>query len=527
MTRDEQRQLLARACGNELSPDEAARLLEACRHDPELLAELSRVTVVERLLAHDRLYPDDGTFVREVAQRLTPTPAPPQRLRLLRRVWPWAAAAGLAATGLWLAANRDPAARVTRLEAAVWTNPQASARTGDPVGDQRLSLASGLAEVTFARGARMLVEGPAELDVRGPQHAFLHQGRAVTRLPAGSRGFILESPRGPLVDQGTEFAVNVGSSGDTEVHVLEGRVEARPDGPGQTLNLTRDQAARLTPGNIERFTADAAGFVTDLPLLDPGAIGFLHWSFDEGRGDVSVNRGHGLGPAGAAARLLTFPAGGRGPVWSQGQFGRGLYFNGRDDFVECEFTGIGGTRARTVAFWVKVPRDSRTTEGYAIVNWGTMEQPGHAWQVSINPMAKDGPLGRLRLGVNRGWVVGTTDLRDDRWHHCAVVMYGGHRPDAGTHILLYVDGELEPAARKAVMEIRTATDTARAHNLWLGRNLNYEGVNWQVDGGPFFRGCLDELFVFDAALDQERIRFLMKYNRLPPPPSPLAQADRR
>jgi hypothetical protein len=211
----------------------------------------------------------------------------------------------------------------------------------------------------------------------------------------------------------------------------------------------------------------------------------------------------------------------------QGQFGPGLSFDGRDDFVECEFAGIGGTRPRTVAFWVKVPRDFRTTEGYAIVNWGTMEETGRAWQVSINPMENEGPLGRLRIGVNRGWVVGTTDLRDDRWHHCAVVMYGGHRPDAGTHILLYVDGELEPAARKAVMEISTAIDTARAHNLWLGRNLNYEGENWKVDGGPFFRGCLDELFVFDAALDQTRIQFLMKYNRLPPPPAPIAQAGGR
>jgi ferric-dicitrate binding protein FerR (iron transport regulator) len=524
MTRDEQRQLLARACADELSPDEASRLLEACRRDPELLAELGRVTVVQRLLAHNQLYPDDGTFVREVSQRLAPAPA--ARRSVFRRRWPWAAAAALAAAGLWLAGDRGPDARVTRVEAVVWTHPQASTRAGDPVAGQRLNLAGGLAEVTFARGARMLVEGPAELEVRGPQHAFLHQGRAVIRLPVGTRGFVLESPRGPLVDQGTEFAVNVGASGDTEVHVLEGRVEARPGGPGPALNLTRDQAARLMPGNIERFSADAAGFVTDLPSLVPASVGFLHWSFDEGSGTASINRGQGLGQQGAAARLLTFPAGGRGPTWVQGQFGHGLSFNGRDDFVEGEFTGIGGTRARTVAFWVKVPRDFRTTEGYAIVNWGTMEQTGRAWQISINPMEKEGPLGRLRLGVNRGWVVGTTDLRDDRWHHCAVVMYGGHRPDAGTHILLYVDGELEPAGRKAVMEIRTATDTARAHNLWLGRNLNYEQLNWKVDGGPFFRGCLDEFFVFDAALDQERIRFLMKHNRLPPPSSPIAQADR-
>jgi hypothetical protein len=168
-----------------------------------------------------------------------------------------------------------------------------------------------------------------------------------------------------------------------------------------------------------------------------------------------------------------------------------------------------------VTFWVKVPRGSQTNEGYGIINWGTLGRPGMAWQISVNPEPEDGPLGRLRVGVHHGWVVGTSDLRDDRWHHCAVVMYGGHRPDAGTHILLFVDGELEPAARKAVQQIRTETKGSLAHNMWLGRNLSYQTRESWVTGGPFFRGCVDEVFVFNAALDQEQLRSLMKYNRLP------------
>ena len=79
MNRDEQRRLLARACEAELTPDEAAELLEACRCDPQLLEELSRVTVVDRLLAHGQLYPDDGAFVREVAQRLATAERPAGR----------------------------------------------------------------------------------------------------------------------------------------------------------------------------------------------------------------------------------------------------------------------------------------------------------------------------------------------------------------------------------------------------------------------------------------------------------------
>jgi ferric-dicitrate binding protein FerR (iron transport regulator) len=522
MTHEEQQQLLARAGVGDLSPAEAQRLLDACRRDPELLAKLARLTIVDRLLAHGHLYPDDGAFVREVQARLADAPAP-SRAAFARRMnfpvrWVWAAAAAfaLSATVWWSLRPDVPEAHIVRMESATWDATQVPPKVGDEIESRRLQLASGLVELKFAHGATVIVEGPADFEVLGPQRAFLHQGRAVTRLPKGTKGFILDSPRGRLVDQGTEFGVSVGPSGDTEVHVLEGKVEALPSNRRPALQLTVNQAARLTPQRVEQFAADAVGFITDLPPLSVGAIGYLHWSFDEGAGEVSVNRGQGLGTPQARAIFRTYPEGAGGPQWIAGQFGAGLALDGKRDFVECEFPGIPGGEPRTVAFWVKVPRDSSIDEGYGIINWGT-NKPGLAWQISVNPQAKEGPLGRLRLGVHESFVVGTTDLRDDRWHHCAVVMYGGHRPDAGTHILLYLDGELEPAARKAVGEIRTDITGADAHNMWLGRNLGYRSASQPYPLGRFFRGAIDEVFVFNAALDQEQIRSLMKFNRLPPP----------
>ncbi len=534
MTPDEQAQLLAKAGAGELTPDEAARLLAACRRDPELLAKLGRLTVVERLLAHGHLYPEDGAFVREVrariedsAEEFAAASAPRSRRWWRAGHWAWAAAAAvvLSATVWWAFRPGASEAHIVRMESATWDARQISPKVGDPLASRRLQLTGGLVELKFARGATVIIEGPADFEVLGPQHAFLHQGRAVTRLPKGTKGFILDSPRGRLVDQGTEFGVSVTSSGDTEVHVLEGKVEALPSSQPQAVQLSVNQAARLTPQHVEQFAADAVGFITDLPPESVGKIGFLHWSFDEGRGDVSVNRGEGLGAAGARAMARTEPAGGAGPQWISGQFGAGLSFDGKEDFVECEFPGIPGGEPRTVAFWVKVPRDSSIAEGYGIINWGT-HKPGLAWQISVNPQAKEGPVGRLRLGVMEGWVVGTTDLRDDRWHHCAVVMYGGHRPDSATHILLYVDGELEPAARKAVREIRTQISGPDAHNMWLGRNLGYRHARSSDPFGQFFRGGVDEVFIFNAALDQEQIRSLMKSNRLPLP-QPVAQAGGR
>ncbi len=528
MTHEEQQRLLARAGAGDLTPEDAARLLEACRADPALLRKLSQLTLVERLLAHGHLYPEDGAFVREVQVRLQVARAgispPPNALIRFTRHWAWAAAAALllGAIAWWTVRLAPPNAQIVRMESATWDASHVPLKVGDDVESVRLQLASGLVELKFARGATMIVEGPADFEVRGPERAFLHQGRAVTRLPKGTKGFILDSPRGRLVDQGTEFGVSVGPSGDTEVHVLEGKVDAVPNNRQQTVQLSVNQAARLTPGRVEQFTADAVGFITDLPPANVGAIGYLHWSFDEGQGAASHNRGAGLGLPTARALMRAYPETAPGPQWIAGQFGGGLAFDGRGDFVECEFPGISGSEPRTVAFWVKVPRDSTIEEGYGIINWGT-SAPGLAWQISVNPNEREGPLGRLRLGVHEGWVVGTTDLRDDRWHHCAVVMYGGHRPDSGTHILLYLDGELEPAARKAVREIRTQITGDEAHNMWLGRNLSHRRLEQRHSQGSFFRGSVDEVFVFNASLNQEQIRSLMKFNRLEPPARSLAQ----
>lgn len=95
-------------------------------------------------------------------------------------------------------------------------------------------------------------------------------------------------------------------------------------------------------------------------------------------------------------------------------------------------------------------------------------------------------------------------------------MYGGHRPEAGTHIPLYVDGKLEPAARKAVREIRTETAGASARSIWPGHSLADQTPASQIARGSFFRGCVDEVFVFSAALGQEQLRSLMKHNRAVP-----------
>jgi hypothetical protein len=300
-----------------------------------------------------------------------------------------------------------------------------------------------------------------------------------------------------------------------ELHVIEGAVDATANGSAFTERVTTNEALLLSAGRNERLvSADQSSFVTTLPPRHTGTPGFIHWSFDDAGPDI-LNRGRKLGgpnPHIADLKLRPHQQLGSLPSTTSGVFGNALHFDGNGGFAESAFRGIGGSAARTVAFWIKVPSDFNLAQGFAAVSWGSRAESGSAWQVSVNPTESEGPIGRLRIGVNQGPVVGTTDLRDDQWHHCAVVMYGGQKANISTNILLYVDGELEPAARKTVMQIRTDTEDPRTPGVCLGRNLHLSSQ--QSTKG--FRGSVDEVYIFDAALGQSEIRRLIKDNTLSP-----------
>ena len=444
--------------------------------------------------------------------RVTP---PPSR-RHYRILWALAAAVTVliaVSAVVWQVCQRQPVGVLLRQEACEWSRGQVPLTDGEALRRGPLRLDAGLIELRLGQGANLILEGPAHLDLQSRNRCFLHFGRAVVRVEEESRGFILDGPNGRIVDLGTEFGVSVGKTGGMEVHVLEGRVTAQPAGLKKPVELKHREALQWSAQEIQRLAAQPLSFVTNLPIRTNRPIGYVHWSFDEGKGTVSKNLGHGLGEGQADARLWRAAACGVEPEWISGQFGGGIRCHARLDFVECDFAGISGGKPRTIAFWVKVPSDITRDESYGMVSWGTY-LPGMAWQLSVNHHVEDGPTGPLRAGILHGAVVGSTDLRDDRWHHVAVVMYGGRRPDISTHVLLYVDGRLERTISKAVCEVRTETRHEASRCVRLGRSVEVFEPPESTPRG-FFRGCLDEVYIFDAALTQAQIESLMWHNRLP------------
>lgn len=514
---DPHRDLIARAVLGDLTVEESSCLADLCRAEPAVAEELARQVEAERLLALSHLPAEPGLFAAELVQRLSTgdhgadQAASGVVLRIRRRQWTRrlsALAASLAAMAVvgWGVASLRPSARVLRVESASWTGP--SLQAGQALrGGGRVVLAQGMVELRFARGSRVLVEGPADFEVRGRSSGFLHQGRAVADVPEQDHGFIIDSPRGRVVDLGTAFGVSVDDSGSTEVHVIEGRVRAGVTGDALMQEIGVDEALRLEAEGATRMAANPSAFLTEMPPVASSSPNFLHWRFNEGAGFQSADSGRGLGEANTLLELKSYRPGQPPPQWIAGPFGSALDFNGTSAYAETGYRGIEGGQARTVAAWVRVPTDFDRTDGFGILSWGNYSSEGAAWQFSINPLAEEGDLGRLRLGTNQGYVIGSTDLRDGQWHHVAAVLYGGARPNTGTHVLLYVDGRLEPASTKTLRDIHTAIGPD-SHGIWVGRNLAFNKRHYT--GGPFFRGGLDEILIADSAFSQEQIQRLMR-----------------
>jgi hypothetical protein len=112
-----------------------------------------------------------------------------------------------------------------------------------------LRLEHGLAEIEFDRGARVILQGPAGIELVSATTARLLYGTLTARVPAQARGFTVLSPSGRVVDLGTEFGLSVSDAGATSVRVFTGLVEAFPlatAGKGQPgITIHQDQTAQI------------------------------------------------------------------------------------------------------------------------------------------------------------------------------------------------------------------------------------------------------------------------------------------
>jgi ferric-dicitrate binding protein FerR (iron transport regulator) len=414
----------------------------------------------------------------------------------------------------------DTVARITGVTDCRWGGPT-GLQPGDPIRNgQRLELAAGLAEITFDSGARIVLNGPAVLKVNSAWDASLRRGTLKASVPPEALGFRVANRTVQVVDLGTEFTMSADPGGSADVYVVKGEVEATPlDGNNQNaLLLRKDEARRFANTGVSEVSDPGARFA---PLIEPLllnrlslAADYAHWSFDEaaGRDFAATVVGRVPGPLGATIEAGSEVDLARAHVG--GRRGQALQFDGKL-FVKTSFPGIAGDLPRTVAFWVKVPGDAPLSDAYSMVAWhANLSQlayrPVH---ISWNRNPNEGALGALRTDFGGGCAIGTTSLRDGRWHYVAVVFVPGRDAATPLQVKQYVDGRLESSG---IIPGRTrgpaGTDNpALADTVWLGCRLGNTEPRLER-----FHGEMDELFIVDRALVPGEIVALMNDNRLYP-----------
>jgi len=206
-----------------------------------------------------------------------------------------------------------------------------------------------------------------------------------------------------------------------------------------------------------------------LPTIVKDVFGpILHWALDETEGDVAHDS--------AFEHDGTLNG---NPIWQPkgGMVAGALQFDGVDDYVSTEFVLNPADGAFSVFAWIKGGAPGEVV----------LSQAGGA-----NWLCTDTSEGNLMTevkGTGRGdaTLLSQTVITNDNWHRIGLVWDGSHRT-------LYVDG------------IVAAEDTQT--NLLGSENGLYIGTGTAMEPGTFWSGLIDDVRIYNQALDAEEIEAL-------------------
>ncbi len=218
-----------------------------------------------------------------------------------------------------------------------------------------------------------------------------------------------------------------------------------------------------------------------------------HWRLDEGAGTVAADSS-GNGNDGTLDG---------GPTWVEGQTGNALAFDNSRVAIPASDTLTGAL----------------LQGDFALVAWVNPTRAGNTWNQIFRAYREAGSNDSLFLNndghltwrgfVNGGWTVLASSPADvvpaDQWTHAAVV------GDA-SNIRIYVNGELSVEAARQVTD---------------GENVNYYIGGDPSAAGESYQGAIDEVAVFDHALNEGEVARAMA--GIAPPgqaggPSPASEA---
>ena len=392
---------------------------------------------------------------------------------------------------------------------AQWGDAAAGRAVGSVLPAGTLRLESGAVQVEFYSGARLVIQGPAEVRLISEMEAFCQSGRLTAYVPAPARGFKVTAPGVVVVDLGTEFGLTVPAAGAPEVHVFTGAVDVRrAAGAAAAVRLAAGEGARVEPGSITPMAASRRGFLDERELarlvgkdserrkevwqraaaaLGRDAATLLHFAFD---GDPDGGRtltNRAAGAAGAVGSVV-------GCGWADGRWAgaRAVEFRSAGDRIRIDVPGQ--FRAVTLLAWVRV--DALPNAYHALLAPDGQAPGTLRWGMSRH--------GELRLGIAResgkpeaNWEVVIsppviTPERVGRWMMVAVTF-------DGKVLRHFVDGQ--------VVKVGEAFSPAP---LVIGPA---EVGNGRGEWPKFVQGRVDEFAILSRALSIEEVAALYNAGR--------------
>lgn len=394
-----------------------------------------------------------------------------------------------------------------------WKEGGATPSPNSPLAPGVLRLESGVAEIEFFQGARLCMEGPAEIQLISTGEAFCRSGRFRAHVPPQARGFTLRTPSGHIVDLGTDFGLDLNAA-SPEVHVFQGEVELhRPKTQMQTI--TSGIAAHLDRSGIHArlaANADAFGFSD----LDAGVNASQRLSFEKWQGaaaedvqseDLRLRLDFQEGPGARTLRNSaahgqdTLAASIVGCAWTEGRWPgkHALQFRSLSDRVRLR---VPGEYAQfSASCWVQL-HGLNIKQSSLCMSEGI--DPGSVhWQVLHD--------GSLCLGVGHGVKPNQSAWED----FISPVVFTPERYGQWVHIAVVYDA--------AAGEVRQYVDGSRVsrHPIKMARTLTpglLELGNWNSPPRPEYRkqpvrnfiGCMDEFSIYSKALKDSDIERLAK-----------------
>ena len=514
---------VAAVCHGSASDEQARALNELLRSHPAARDEyILRVELHSRLASEPVLFAEANENRIASPENILPFQTP-QRARTQRANWVLALAAcvALLAAGWWglqvaRQNNRNGAtskavAMLNRVVDAQWSPRDKTPRLGAPLEPGWLRLDSGLAQIVFYSGARVVIEGPAALQIISPGEAVCRSGRLTAEVPPQARGFRIVTPQMNVTDLGTVFGLEV-KDRQTELHVFKGSVEFQPDAGIAKQNLREGAGAVMDNARSTKLiTANPAGFASLFDLqarsvagevlrheqwraassrLDEDPSLLVHFDFEQAdSADWRLPNASKRKDAVPDAAIV-------GCQWTEGRWPdkHALEFRGVSDRVRLSVPGE--YNALTLAAWVRVQGLDRQINSLFMSDGfeaGTVH-----WSVR-----QDGVLALTAIGSEPGRFqichsppVLTLD-QFGLWVHLAVVIDGGAKR---------VDHYLNGVAVSE--ESLTIMPPFRVGMAELG--------NWNARGfpgnDPFmirnFGGAMDEFCLFSRVLNGDEIRAL-------------------